>query len=392
MAADTDSVKVPENSSPEHPATPSAQGKSDTKGNGPTKGMAATQGASGNVSPTDDIVALGRGLDVGTANLLSAAQVGDGEPVVRAERNAFLQLPKEFTVNRQMLTNLKVPYVAYEDRLYVLGNSSFDLANLLSNEVRRPMLGGFLSPNERDAIPMIRFMLERLLGEPNEPGEACWYSLPAPSIDSDNDTVYHEGVVSSLLNKLGFTPRPINEGHAIVYSELGDSDFTGITVSCGGGMFNVCVAYRAIPAVTFSVSRGGDWIDEHVARVMGIPRTRATAIKEGSTSEGRGLNLAAPQTREEEAVVLYYRSLISYVLQNLKQRFELAQDVPQFSEPVEVVVAGGTSLVGGFTEIFAEELRSVSLPIPIKGVRRADDAFTSVVRGCLIAAALDEQG
>ena len=197
-------------------------------------------------------------------------------------------------------------------------------------------------------------------------------------------TVYHEGIVGGLVKKLGFTPHALNEAHAIVYSELGDEEFTGITVSCGGGMFNVCVAYKAIPAVTFSVSRGGDWIDEHVARVMGIPRTRATALKEGD------VDLSAPKTREQEAVVLYYRSLISYVLKNLKQRFALAKDVPQFTAPVPLVVAGGTSLVGGFAEVFAEELGSVDLGIPVSGVRRAEDAMTSVARGCLIAAALGE--
>ena len=93
-----------------------------------------------------------------------------------------------------------------------------------------------------------------------------------------------------------------------------------------------------------------DWIDSHVAKVMGIAKTRATAIKEGD------VDLMQPKTREEEAVVLYYRNLISYVLQNLKQRFQLARDVPQSEDPVEVVMAGGTSLIGGFVEVFAEEL------------------------------------
>jgi len=176
----------------------------------------------------------------------------------------------------------------------------------------------------------------------------------------------------------------MNEGHAVVYSELADAGFTGIGVSCGGGMFNVCIAYKTIPAVTFSVARGGDWIDRHVAKVMGIQRTRATGIKEG------GIDLLNPQSREEEAVVLYYRSLISYVLMNLKQRFQLSRDVPQFSEPVEVVTAGGTSMAKGFVELFAEELGKIDFPLKIACVRGADDPMTSVVRGTLIAAALEE--
>jgi len=327
-------------------------------------------------------LALGRGLDVGTANLLSAGQELSGETIVKRERNAFLEIPASAANSRDMLTKLGVPYVTHGDKMFVLGDVSFQLANMFGSEVRRPMQDGFLSPMERDAIPIMRFIVERLLGEPAEDGEAVTFSVPAPSIDTDNDTVYHEGIVSGILRKLGYSPQPINEGHAVVFAELAEQDFTGIGISCGGGMFNVCVAYKTIPAVTFSVARGGDWIDNHVAKVMGIPRTRATAIKENE------VDLAAPRNREEEAVVLYYRNLVSYVLMNLKQRFELARDVPQFTDPVEVVVAGGTSLAGGFVQVFAEELRKVDFPLAISAVRRADDAITSVTRGCLISAAL----
>jgi hypothetical protein len=333
-------------------------------------------------SNTDEKVELGRGFDAGTANLLVAEQTASGEIRVRAERNAFLEIPAEFSANKAMLTRLGVPYASYQDRFYVLGNPSFDLANMFGKEVRRPMCDGFLSPHEKDAIPMLRFILEQLLGEPSQPGEPVHFCLPAPSIDRQNDTVYHEGVIGGLVRKLGFTPHSINEAHAIVYSELEEQDFTGITVSCGAGMFNVCVAYKSIPALTFSVSRGGDWIDEHVAKVMGLTHSRATAIKEATE------DLRSPQSREQEAVALYYRSLIEYVLSNLKQRFELTADVPQFTRPVHVVVAGGTSLPGGFTEVFEEELEKVDFPLNIEGVRRAEDAFTSVVRGCLISARL----
>jgi hypothetical protein len=333
----------------------------------------------------DARVKLGRGLDVGTANLLSVREGNDGELTIMRERNAFLEIPSQFVGNREMLTKLRVPYVQYKDRLFVLGDAAFNLANMFGTEVRRPMQHGFLAAGEQEAIPMIRFIIQRLLGEPAVAGEDVCFCIPAASIDRDNDTVYHEGIVSGVLRHLGYTPRPMNEAHAIVYSSLAEQDFTGIGLSCGAGMFNVCVAYKTIPALTFSVARGGDWIDEHVSKVMGIQRVRATAIKESD------IDLMAPKSREEEAVVLYYRNLISYVLQNFKQRFMLARDVPQFTDPVEIVIGGGTSMIGGFIEVFAQEVRKVSLPIPIAGVRLADDPISAVVRGCLIAANLDSK-
>lgn len=333
----------------------------------------------------DSTVLVGKGLDVGTANLLSAVHNGDENAIVKRERNMFLEIPSSFQKNRKMLTQLNVPYVAYRDRLFVLGDASFNLANMFGRDVRRPMSNGFLHSQERDAIPMLRFMIERLLGMPAVRDEPVYFCVPAASIDVDNDIVYHQGVLEGLLKKLGYTPHAINEGHAVIYSELAEQEFTGIGISCGGGMFNVCVAYKSIPAVTFSVGRGGDWIDEHVSKVMGISRTRATDIK-----EGKGLSLNNPRSREEEAVVLYYRNLIEYVLKNLAHRFSMAQDVPRFNEPVQIVVAGGSSMVGGFVDVFTEELCKVELPLLIDGVRLSDEPLTSVVRGCLIAASIDE--
>ncbi len=329
---------------------------------------------------------VGKGIDIGTVNLVSAMLTGDGETVVKRERNTFLEIPSEVQKNRSMLTRLKVPYVSYQDRFFVIGSSSFDLANMFGKEVRRPMKDGFLSPDEREAIPMLRFIVDRLLGAPRVENEPVHFSVPAPSVDTDNDTVYHEGVIRGVLKKLGYEPKPINEGHAIVYSELAEQDFTGIGISCGGGMFNVCVSYRSIPGVVFSVSRGGDWIDEHVARVLGIPLTRATEIK-----ESHGVRLTDPRTREEEAIVLYYRNLIDYVLGHLAERFSAAADAPRFTEPVDVVLAGGTSLADGLVDLFSEALEKNDFPIKVARVRRAQDPLTAVARGCLIAAALEEE-
>ena len=152
-------------------------------------------GVSGTISGrlSGAATAIGKGLDIGTANLLSAMLADDGETVVRRERNMFLEIPREFQKNRAMLTKLNVPYVTYQNRVFVIGNSSFELANMFGKEVRRPMKEGFLSPNERDAIALLRFIIERLLGEPTVQNEPVHFSVPAPSVDTENDTVYHEG-------------------------------------------------------------------------------------------------------------------------------------------------------------------------------------------------------
>ncbi|GAB4150079.1 MAG: hypothetical protein Fur0037_18490 [Planctomycetota bacterium] len=332
---------------------------------------------------TETEVALGKGLDIGTANLAAAVQNDEGGITVTVERNAFLDIPSD-VYSKNMLTKLKVPYVVHNNKLVVIGEAAFELANVFGRETRRPMSDGLISPNEQDALPMIKLIISKILGEPRQPGENCYFCVPAPSLDVDNNVVYHQGLFESMLAKLGYNAHAINEAHAVIFAELAESDFTGIGLSFGGGMANACVAYKSIPCLSFSVARGGDWIDKNVANVLGVPRSKATYIKE------RGIDIRDPKSREEEAVAIYYRSLISYVLQNIKARFESGKNMPNFNTPVDIACAGGTSMIGGFIEVFREEFAKIDFPIPVARIFRAEEALTSVAKGCLVAAAIGE--
>jgi len=202
-------------------------------------------------------VALGRGLDVGTANLVSSFQDNTGNVNLKIQRNAFIDIDCD-DYTRNMLTRLGVQYVVVNNRMVVVGDPAFELANIFNRNTRRPMKDGMISPDESDALPIEKMLLETLLGQPKQQGEVCYYSVPAEPIDADLNVVYHQGVFGGLLKGLGYDPKPLVEGHAVVFSELAQDDFTGIGISCGGGMFNVCVAYKSIPALSFSTTGGGE--------------------------------------------------------------------------------------------------------------------------------------
>lgn len=323
---------------------------------------------------------LGKGLDVGTANLISAVQDREGNLYVKSQRNAFIDIDQDdFT--RNMLTKLGVQYVILSDRMIVVGDPAFELANIFNRDTRRPMARGVLSPDEEDALPIMKLLIEKLLGAPQKAGETCFFSVPADPIDNPAmNAIYHEKMFQDLLTRLGYNATPLKEGHAVVLAELADDMFTGIGISCGGGMHNICVSYQAVNILSFSTARGGDWIDANVAQVLGIKKSKATAIKE------KGVDLRSPKNREQQAVEIYYRDLISYTLRNIKERFESKADRPNFEDPVDIVFAGGTSMVGGFVDVVREELAKMRFPIPIKNVRRADDPLHSVAKGCLVAA------
>jgi actin-like ATPase involved in cell morphogenesis len=186
-------------------------------------------------------VLLGKGLDVGTANIAAATQTADGEVNISLERNAFLDI-KGDVYSKNMLTKLKVPYVVHNGTMVVIGESAFELANIFGRETRRPMSDGLISPHEVDALPMIKLIISKALGEPAQPGENCFFTVPAESIDADNNIIYHQGLFEGMLRQMGYNAQAINEGHAVIFAELAEDDFTGIGISLGGGMVNVCVS------------------------------------------------------------------------------------------------------------------------------------------------------
>lgn len=323
-----------------------------------------------------------RGLDVGTMNLAGAIQDADGNIKIKLIRHTFLDIDvNPFT--KKMLLQQKVRYAEMGKKIYVLGDAAFELANIMNKTVRRPMQRGVISPTEADAIPIFGLLIDAILGKAEEKGTICCYSIPAEPIDADYNIVYHSSVISGALKNLGYIPREMNEGHAVVFSELAEKDFTGIGISFGGGMVNVCVSYKTIPAVAFSTSRAGDWIDKNVAQVLGIKQNRATAIKE------KGIDLNNPKSREEEAVVVYYRNLINYTLQNIKDRFEATEQIPQFPDAVDIVCSGGTSLATNFIAVVKDELNNLDFPLPINDVRLAEDPLHATSKGCLLAALSD---
>lgn len=324
---------------------------------------------------------LGRGLDVGTANLVAARMDEEGGIEFFPARNAFLDVPEDpYTL--KMLKGQGVPYIKRENRLYVIGEDAFELANIFNREMRRPMKNGLISPTDVDAMPMEVELFKKILGPPRAEGEMVYYSIPADPVDSTLNIVYHTNIANGLLERLGYRGTPFNEGQAIVFSELGDEDFTGIGISCGGGMVNVCVAFRSMNVISFSSAKGGDWIDQQAAQVMGCAASKITAIKE------RGVDINAPKSPEEEAIVIYYRHLIKYSLDNIVKKFAVTKDIPNFPKPVAIAISGGTSKVGGFVDVFKDEFSKMAskFPIKISDIRKAEDQLNATAKGCLLAA------
>src|SRR5258706_11464050 len=282
-----------------------------------------------------------------------------------------------------MLTRLNVPYVVQGKKMYVLGDHAFELANVLNKNTRRPMADGLISPKEQDALPVMKLLIGSILGQPRIPNEVCFYSVPGDPIDSDLSVAYHRDLFDAVLRALGYKPSHIIEGHAVTFAELAEEDFTGIGVSCGGGMFNVCVAYKSMPALAFSTARSGDWVDRNVAQALGIKPEKAAMLKE------KGVDLMNPKNREEDAIAIYYRNLVQYNISNIAERFKTAENMPTFKDPVSIVFSGGTSMAGNLIELVNDVINKIDFPIRISLTGMGKDPLNATAKGALVAAQLE---
>jgi hypothetical protein len=329
-------------------------------------------------------VERGVGIDIGTMNIVAARKSGS-EITTQRIRDAFLDLDIDA---KKMLKLSGVSFIEYEDRILILGDAALETANLFNREARRPLSKGLVSSSEMDALEVLSIMISQVLGDPGVPGEPCYYSIPANPLDNPSRNVtYHEAIFAKILEELGYTPVSGNEAMAIIYAECSQDQFSGIGVSYGAGMTNVAMSYKTMPILEFSLERGGDWLDENAATAVGTTASRMCAIKE------KGVDLTSPQTREEEALVVYYKSLIKYTLDNIARQFKVTQKDTELKDAMPIIVSGGTSKSIGFLDVFKDvfEKQRKSFPIEISEIRQARDPMTAVAQGLLIQALADDE-
>ena len=336
---------------------------------------------------------MAKGLDCGTSFYIAAT-----EDRIKKQRNAFLTVDGEVNQVKRMLKRQRIPFVEKAGKIHIVGQHAFNYAQIFStSELKRPMKSGLLNPTEKDALPVLNAIIGELLGDAKD-GETCVYCIPSKPIDVQREVSYHEDVLRTIIEQYGYSVKKIEEAVAIGYEGLVDTQLTGVAISMGAGMCNIAVMYQGMTALSFSVSRGGDWIDENVSMDTGVSKAKVTNIKETSNtldlSSANYQNIYEEDTDEANVLIAirsYYGALVNYLLTNLKVQFEGVENVPNFPEAVPIVIGGGTSLVKGFLDVFNEQFDQNDFPIPISEIIHIEDAHTAVARGCLSEAQLIEE-
>lgn len=327
------------------------------------------------------------GFDCGTYNLVCCHRDDKGNFVHKREVNAFLELPLENRFVFNMMKNAGVPLIERDKVAYALGEAAVNMAYTMSQlELKRPMVAGCVNPKEKDAFQIMSIMIHSLLDGVKKDGEVLYYSVPSNAINEETDADYHSKILEAIFRAYksdeGYkvSANPINEALALVYAELGKKAYTGIGVSFGAGMVNLCYAMYGNPVFTFSLVNSGDWIDRQAAKATG--ETIAYINKEKAK-----IDLSkTPQNLVERAIMTQYRIMIEHTITGIKKGLADVKKSVHSEEPVDIVIAGGTASPYGFATMFKEAVLQANLPIKIGDVIKPNDPLYSVARGCLLAA------
>ena len=158
--------------------------------------------------------------------------------------------------------------------------------------------------------------------------------------------------------------------------------YSGIGISFGAGRVNCVLAYKGLQVVGMSAARSGDWVDKKVAEAIGDPLSQVTKAKETKLDFN---NLDADDD-VVFALDAYYGEMIKYVFSKFAKKFQEVKS--QFEAPLEVIVAGGTSMPKGFCSKVENVIRELDLPFEVAGVRHASEPRNAVVKGCLTQAVI----
>lgn len=333
------------------------------------------------------------GMDIGTCFLVSAKQDASNQTKIKSVRDAFIDMENDPQV-RNMMKMSGVSFIESDDKLYIVGDPAITMANIFNKEARRPLSKGIISPGESEAEKILKILLSNVLGSVRVENETCYFSVPAAPIDRETDVVYHQAMFSKLISDLGYKPVHLNEAAAIVYSNCAKEQFSALALSFGAGMVNVCLMYQTMIGMAFSISRGGDFIDENAARATGSTASRIMSIKE------KGINLLDPTEgdpktfREREAINIYYKSLVFYALDMIKAEFLKRKSSIELPKSIPIVLSGGTALAKNFQEFFETGFNAVKekFPIPVSDIRLAVDPLNAVAQGLLVAAMNHDEG
>ena len=334
-------------------------------------------------------MSISAGYDVGTMFCQMARQDALGGTLMSNVRNAFVEIPESEDVD-EILNRNGWQWVRDGKSVFVIGEDSVQVAKLFPGkvEIRRPLQDGVLNKNEEKKNIVLASIIESQLGKAPDENSIVATCVSSPCIDSSGDSTFHAARLKGMFSRLGWNVKVIEEALAVILSErpcVIDDDgsevpYSGIGISFGAGRANCMLAFKGMPILGMSVSRSGDWIDKMVCDQTGVPIAQVMEAKE------KRLNFNNIDMDDDVLFALdaYYDAMLKHVFSLFGKKFKEVK--ADFNKPLDIVVAGGTSMPTGFEKKVESAIRSFELPFKINAVRKSKDPRHSVVTGLLTQA------
>ena len=331
------------------------------------------------------------GADTGTMFFQIAEQDSGGEIKIKTTRNAFVELAESDDDDiEDVLKRNKWQYVQDGKKYYVIGEDSLRVAKMFPGkvELRRPMQDGVLNKGEDKKLLVLGELIESSVGKAQDDKSVVCICVSSDSVDGSVDNTFHKARLTGLFKRLKWNVKVIEEGLAVVLAERPtmieedgtQSPYSGIGLSFGAGRTNCVLAYKGLKVLGMSCARSGDFVDKKVSEQTDTPISQVISKKE------KFLNFENIDYDDDVIFALdaYYGAMIEFVFGHFAKRFAAVKS--QFEAPLDIVVAGGSSMPRGFCSKLEEVIRDMELPFEIKEIKVSDDPRNSVVKGCLTQA------
>jgi hypothetical protein len=329
------------------------------------------------------------GVDVGTAFFQVAEKKEDNSVKFQTVRNAFVEFSATEDIEETLKRN-NWNYIKDGAQFFVIGEDAMKVAKMFPGkvELRRPLADGVLNKGEDKKLLVLDQMIEKTVGRAADDKSVITTCVSSPAVDGSPDSEFHKRRLEALFKSRSWNVKVIEEALAIILAERPtiiepdgtESAYSGIGISFGGGRVNCVLAYKGVQVLGMSAARSGDWIDKQVANDTGVALSQVTSYKEVKL-DFDNIDLDSDIAFALDA---YYGAMIKYVFDLFSKKFQEVKS--QFDAPLDVVVAGGTSMPKGFVNKLNATISSMPLPFKIKEVRHAKDPRNTVAEGCLVHA------
>jgi len=332
------------------------------------------------------------GVDFGTAFFQTAEKNGSNIES-QSVRNVFVEIEETGDIEQILIQN-EWQYIKDNNKYYIIGEDAQRVAKIFPKvELRRPMKDGVLNKGEDKKMIVMSKMLEDSIGKAENKESVVCFCVSSETIDANLDNTFHKARLEGMVKRLGYKPKCIEEGLAVILAERpvliesdgSESPYSGIGISFGGGKVNCVLAYKGLPIIGFSCKRGGDYVDKMVSEQTDTPLVQVISKKESELD----FNNIDFDNDTIFALDAYYSNMIEYVFKNFAKKFQEVKS--QFDSPLEIVLAGGTSMPKGFRDKVEEVVRDLDLPFEIKEIKQSSDPRNSVVKGLLTQAIITQK-